>query len=1017
LPTQCFTDAILKDYLAALDFTERNAREIQIEVAEAESSSFDWIWTTGDGSPGFVEWLSSPENLFWISGKPASGKSTLMDFVSKDASTSAHLSSSGDRQWSIVRFFFDFRAGDSLSNNFEGFLRSLLIQLIEQLNPQKSTLSEFGYEVRELKSKLIGRPVQIRNLLQKVLRNHAKNVCLFIDGLDEFSGDMMKLISFIHGLLAPAKQSALTQRAQKDENLQQLGLVPTPPKLKICLASRPDPPLLAAFRQRPGFEMQHYNFNGIKVFVETFFLRASLGVVNDSHLHNLVASIADRAEGVFLWARFAVNEVITGYQRGDRLEKSENRLAKVPPGLDNVYDRILKALDPEERQQASAMFRLVAFAHGRVSVRTLLVATDLETLGRCDFPNAQVDEECHKFIKRIRAYTGGLLEITEDAERSSKHPDMFKKKRPAVDDDDTAPLCIVSISHKTVSTYLERLNWMIDPATAKPLNRIWLDICVSYLSAFYKADGDCHKDALTKTNILQNHCAQNFLEYALLKIVVYARLYEDENATSALPILRIILVPDFFNTHMSLGLSDHSCKMCRALWKYQQDFQDPMEDTALSFTARHGISLSCKELLDQEKLDRNSTKHEDNVEQGEEDRTSRIDGDSEANESRALWKESGSTFSITGSVSPESPLRYLCAPLLNALVFASGEELASPQDKHVGSNLVQYMLQTSGTFVRSAHCVYAIFHNSASLLRALLAHNDSTISTYNWSFLCRSRWASAHISSLVLGKVGTGYDEELPYGQWIGPLLVLAEADHAVDAESKIDLLIGRGEDINASFELAGTALDAAARSFKSRNSQQTAYIMEMLLIRGANPNSRPWYDSYGPERPLAFVWDAKETQDFQKARHVILVLLHYGALASKPGLKRADGNPSWAVSRPGAPSSPPQVPTSTIRGLDDKSVDLWPEPEAEAASDDLSLIQDLSVPTIKPVTRSFSVNDVNTHRRGKEMASRYPARQVMYKWCYSTMLDPHERQFSAHELLPSGLRTRAAAQRMQTTA
>lgn len=72
-------------FLSALEYDGMLDRDST--VTEAHQETFRWIfledavhalrWTN------FGDWLRSPDQLYWITGKPGSGKSTLMKFVSQ----------------------------------------------------------------------------------------------------------------------------------------------------------------------------------------------------------------------------------------------------------------------------------------------------------------------------------------------------------------------------------------------------------------------------------------------------------------------------------------------------------------------------------------------------------------------------------------------------------------------------------------------------------------------------------------------------------------------------------------------------------------------------------------------------------------------------------------------------------------------------------------------------------------------------------------------------------------------
>lgn len=81
-----------------------------------------------------MTWLEGPESFYWITGRPGSGKSTLMNHICESRRTLEALQRSASGQkWTTLHFFFDFRAGHSAVNSIEGMLRSLLYQLIKRV--------------------------------------------------------------------------------------------------------------------------------------------------------------------------------------------------------------------------------------------------------------------------------------------------------------------------------------------------------------------------------------------------------------------------------------------------------------------------------------------------------------------------------------------------------------------------------------------------------------------------------------------------------------------------------------------------------------------------------------------------------------------------------------------------------------------------------------------------------------------------------------------------------------------
>jgi hypothetical protein len=111
--------------LKTLPFEQMHFRHAKIR--EAHPATCDWVF-----SQKFQIWLRSREPVHWISGKPGSGKSTLMKYLADHHDTPEYL-----RQWSgtsrlVIASYFFWINGTGLQRLIERLLRVLLYEILRQ---------------------------------------------------------------------------------------------------------------------------------------------------------------------------------------------------------------------------------------------------------------------------------------------------------------------------------------------------------------------------------------------------------------------------------------------------------------------------------------------------------------------------------------------------------------------------------------------------------------------------------------------------------------------------------------------------------------------------------------------------------------------------------------------------------------------------------------------------------------------------------------------------------------------
>jgi hypothetical protein len=101
-------------------------------VESAYRSTFDWILTPPE--LGLTDWVRNGTCVFWINGKPGSGKSTAMKHIYQNLSKLTGGSSASPSNFrDVTAKFFFFQRGSSIQKSLEGLLRSILFQVLSTI--------------------------------------------------------------------------------------------------------------------------------------------------------------------------------------------------------------------------------------------------------------------------------------------------------------------------------------------------------------------------------------------------------------------------------------------------------------------------------------------------------------------------------------------------------------------------------------------------------------------------------------------------------------------------------------------------------------------------------------------------------------------------------------------------------------------------------------------------------------------------------------------------------------------
>ena len=320
--------------LQSLLFRTKEVRHAQIP--EAHQQTFQWIFE--DDTTSFCSWIRNDSGIFWISGKAASGKSTLMKLISDHSKTQQLLRMwSGTKKLILAKHFF-WKPGEVTQKSRAGLLRSLLYDILKQcpeLVPGVlTTLQHQSYDTWYLH--------ELVNAFKSISTTASSLIRLFviIDGLDEYESSMGYHLN---------------------ELIEVIRMLSEQSWIKLCVSSRPWVNFQDAFGKdsRHWLKLEDLTHADIATYVRDTL---DLDLFKEPLHSQLVKAIVRKAQGVFLWVYLAVRDIVQGMRDGERPSDLLQKMDELPSDLEDFLRRILHSIPPEHRKEAGKHFKLAC--HG-----------------------------------------------------------------------------------------------------------------------------------------------------------------------------------------------------------------------------------------------------------------------------------------------------------------------------------------------------------------------------------------------------------------------------------------------------------------------------------------------------------------------------------------------------------------------------------------------------------------------------------------------------------------------------
>ncbi|KAG9245804.1 hypothetical protein BJ878DRAFT_333472 [Calycina marina] len=313
------------------------------------AKSYSWVWN--ERKHNLVEWLKGGGDLFRIKGKTGSGKSTLMKYLLTHQNTQKYLNMYQGNSKVCAYFFHELsELATQQESSITGLLHSILSQLLELFPPFADTILPLYQKYKSLHGDNVAWPV---NLLKGALNQMSHetsvtgNLCLFIDGFDECRGNRHEHLEFLIEWTRLMAKTSL--------------------KVKICLASC-DLPELASLNA--NLVLHQWTKPGITDFVKkelTGAMQHTISMDLKDHgivISKLVQKVVNKADGVFVWAKLVVEDLVLGLKAGEDEAALEHRLSNLPQHLKDLYAHMISKIPDANLHIAFKYFQLLLRAPG-----------------------------------------------------------------------------------------------------------------------------------------------------------------------------------------------------------------------------------------------------------------------------------------------------------------------------------------------------------------------------------------------------------------------------------------------------------------------------------------------------------------------------------------------------------------------------------------------------------------------------------------------------------------------------
>jgi hypothetical protein len=303
----------------------------------------------------FDSWFRSHSQLLWLSGGPGRGKTMLSIFLAEELERIAKDS----RDTLFLQYFC---SDDPKRNTGVTVLRGLVFQVL-QLRPKLFDYILPSFKIQKA-SLFTGSSFEtLWRIFEAMLRDPVLGtIYCVLDGLDECDeASLVVLLKKFRALFSTEFSESLTCH------------------FNLIIVSRDYPDFIPEILSSSSCIQLDLNAerevnNDIYRFIEVKVDELSVYKQYPEPLSVYVKEIfQNRAEGTFLWIGIVAKEL-----RKNKASEVEKALERFPPGLDQLYARMLLQIHVDRRETAAKILRWTVMAIRPLTLSELSIAVDVK---------------------------------------------------------------------------------------------------------------------------------------------------------------------------------------------------------------------------------------------------------------------------------------------------------------------------------------------------------------------------------------------------------------------------------------------------------------------------------------------------------------------------------------------------------------------------------------------------------------------------------------------------------------